>query len=117
MALPQVPVITPDNLKIILPQILEDYTSKLNTKVKVSMVETKNSVSLTADTTTVTIGIANYNKDSDILHVFKDNVLVETGYTISTDSLSVTFDAAITATTELPVVIKFDVIKASLSAI
>jgi len=117
MSLPQVPVVTPSNITTILLQVLSDYTSKLNTKMKVSMVESKNSVSITSNTSTVNIGIVNYNKNTDILHVFKDNVIIDTGYTISTDSLSVTFDSAIAGTTVTPVVIKFSGIKAILSPI
>lgn len=114
MSLIDIPVITPDNIKLILQQAFSDYSAKLNTKMKVSLNELKNSLVLTADTTIVDIGIA-CNKDTDIIHVFKDNILVETGYTIT--NTAITFDAAIVATAEAPVTIKFNVIKATLSTI
>jgi len=112
MPLPSLNIVTPDNLKSILTDVLNNYTSKLHSKLSVVMDERKNTVPLTTSTTTVSIGLSGFDKNKDILHVYKDNVLVETGYTISTDNLSVTFDTAISATTDIPVNIKFTVIEA-----
>lgn len=132
MALPTITVITPDNLKTIFQSLFTSYPAKLINKLFVKTEELNSSVVLTADTTTVNIGITGYNKTNHVLHVYKTKiingdaagspftisigeVLVDPSeYTISTDSTSITFNSTVAATTTNPVTVKFSVIKSTL---
>ena len=114
MALPIITVLTPENLKTILLDVFSTYSSKLSAKFSVKNIEFEHKSTITSDTISLPIGISEYNITNDILHIYKDNILIDkTEYTINTDK-TVTFNSNITTTVEVPVIIKFIVIQSQL---
>lgn len=95
---------------------LQSLTDDLTVATNVIMYT--NSVETVATTSTVQIGIASYNKDTDILQVFINGLLgiAEDEYTISSDGSSVTFTNPLSAGQDVSFVVFKSIIAADIQS-